>query len=204
MGYWVYYCCCRHVGVHYMGHCEFSSFAPSLALNMSHRRSRKMAEKRTISNIFSASPNSSLPPFSLPTRSCSVCPLPWTWMPSDVISAWAAGNSLVFGEYILIAANVEAKRWTLRLVGFACITFAFLLHGSALKWGLRLQNFLGVFKILVLVFVIITGFVALGGHMKIDKPDNFSNAFEGTTANASNFCLSLYNVRPSFYPLNLY
>jgi amino acid transporter len=117
-----------------------------------------------------------------------------------VLLAWAAGNSLVFGEYILVAANVEPKRWTLRAVGFACITFAFLLHGTALKWGLRLQNFLGIFKILVLVFVVITGFVALGGHMKIDKPHNFTNAFEGTTANASSFCNALYNVSTKLLP----
>jgi amino acid transporter len=109
-------------------------------------------------------------------------------------SAWAAGNSLVFGEYILRAANKEPGRWTLRLVGFACITFAMLIHGTALKWGLRLQNFLGIVKIGILVFVIITGFVALGGHMKVEKPRNFTNAFEGTTASASSFCLSLYNV----------
>lgn len=69
-----------------------------------------------------------------------------------------------------------------------------ILHGTALKWGLRLQNFLGIFKIGILIFVIITGFVALGGHMKTEKPNNFKNAFEGTTASASSFCLSLYNV----------
>ncbi|KAG5643288.1 hypothetical protein DXG03_001255 [Asterophora parasitica] len=113
---------------------------------------------------------------------------------NGVLLGWAAGNSLVFGEYILLAANVEPKRWTLRAVGFACITFALLLHGTALKWGLRLQNVLGVLKIIVLLFVIVTGFVALGGHMKIDKPHNFTNAFEGTTASASSFCLSLYSV----------
>ncbi|TEB15507.1 high affinity methionine permease [Coprinellus micaceus] len=113
---------------------------------------------------------------------------------NGVLLAWAAGNSLVFGEYILRAANVTPGRWTLRLVGFACITFALLVHGSAVKWGLRLQNFLGVLKLIVLVFIIITGFVALGGHMKIEKPNNFTNAFEGTTASASSFCLSLYNV----------
>ncbi|KAJ3537275.1 hypothetical protein NMY22_g5656 [Coprinellus aureogranulatus] len=107
---------------------------------------------------------------------------------NGVLLAWAAGNSLVFGEYILRAANVEPTRWTLRLVGFACITFSLLVHGTAVKWGLRLQNFLGVLKLIVLVFIIITGFVALGGHMKIEKPHNFTNAFEGTTASASSFC----------------
>jgi len=113
---------------------------------------------------------------------------------SNPTSAWAAGNSLVFSEYILLAANVEPTRWTLRLVGFACMTFALLIHGVALRWGLRLQNFLGISKILVLVFVIITGFVALGGHMKVPKTNNFTNAFQGTTVSASSFFLSLYNV----------
>ncbi|KJA24735.1 hypothetical protein HYPSUDRAFT_200296 [Hypholoma sublateritium FD-334 SS-4] len=107
-----------------------------------------------------------------------------------VLLAWATGNSLVLGEYILLAADIETTRWTLRLVGFACITFALLLHGLALQWNLRLQNFLGLFQILVLVFIVFTGFVALGGHMKVDKPHNFTNAFEGTTASASSF----YNV----------
>ncbi|KIK58841.1 hypothetical protein GYMLUDRAFT_45139 [Collybiopsis luxurians FD-317 M1] len=114
-----------------------------------------------------------------------------------VLLAWAAGNSLVFGEYILEAANKEAGRWTLRLVGFACITFAFLFHGTALKWGLYLQNGLGVFKFVVLLVVIIAGFMALGGHVDDgtgQKPRNFDHAFEGTTASASSFCLSLYNV----------
>ena len=106
----------------------------------------------------------------------------------------AAGNSLVFGEYILLAANREPSRWTLRFVGFACITFAMLIHGTALKWGLRLQNFLGIFKIGVLLIVIITGFVALGGHLKVEKPHNFSNVFDGTTISASSICFSLYNV----------
>lgn len=117
---------------------------------------------------------------------------------NGVLLAWAAGNSLVFGEYILRAANVEPKRWTLRLVGFACITFALLVHGTAVKWGLRLQNVLGVLKLIVLLFIIVTGFVALGGHMKIEKPNNFTNAFEGTNASASSVCSALYNVIWSF------
>jgi amino acid transporter len=69
-----------------------------------------------------------------------------------------------------------------------------LLHGTALKWGLRLQNFLGIFKLFVLLFVIVTGFVALRGHLKVKPPHNFTNIFEGTTLSASSICSSLYNV----------
>ncbi|KAF9552197.1 high affinity methionine permease [Agrocybe pediades] len=88
-----------------------------------------------------------------------------------VLLAWAAGNSLVFGEYILLAAQVEPTRWTLRLVGFACVSFAVLIHGTALKLGLCLQNFLGIFKVLVLLFIVVTGWVALGGHMRDFETD---------------------------------
>ncbi|KAE9406925.1 high affinity methionine permease [Gymnopus androsaceus JB14] len=114
-----------------------------------------------------------------------------------VLLAWGAGNSLVFGEYILKAANLEPGRWTLRLVGFACITFAFLLHGTAMKWGLWLQNGLGAFKFIVLMVVVCAGFAALSGHVETgtgEKPRNFDHPFEGTTASASSLCLSLYNV----------
>ena len=52
-----------------------------------------------------------------------------------ILLGWAASNSVVFGEYILHAANVEVDRWNQRGIGFACVTVAFLIHGLALKWG---------------------------------------------------------------------
>jgi amino acid transporter len=126
-----------------------------------------------------------------------------------VLLGWAGSNSVVFGEYILSAANVEVNRWNQRGVGLACITSAFLIHGLALNWGLRLQNFLGIIKLLILLLIVFSGFVssitpqvetlphfkilistptiqaALGGHAKLaEKPDNFTNAFAGTTGSA--------------------
>jgi amino acid transporter len=101
-----------------------------------------------------------------------------------VLLGWAGSNSVIFGEYILSAANVEVNRWNQRGVGLACVTSAFLIHGLALTWGLRLQNLLGVIKLLILLLIIVSGFAALGGHLRIEKPDNFSNAFAGTTGSA--------------------
>lgn len=77
-----------------------------------------------------------------------------------VLLGWAGSNSVVFGEYILAAANVEVGRWNQRGVGLACITSAFLIHGLALNWGLRLQNFLGIIKLLILLLIIVSGFVS--------------------------------------------
>ncbi|KAF5528781.1 MUP1-high affinity methionine permease, partial [Fusarium napiforme] len=116
-----------------------------------------------------------------------------------ILMGWASGNSVVFGEYILHAANKEVDRWNQRGIGLACITTAFIIHGTALKWGLRLQNALGIIKLIIVFIMIICGFVALGGHLKTDeKPNNFSNAFEGTTGSAYGVVTALYNVIWSF------
>jgi amino acid transporter len=101
-----------------------------------------------------------------------------------VLLGWAGSNSVIFGEYILNAANQPVNRWNQRGVGLACVTSAFLIHGLALNWGLRLQNFLGIIKLLILLLIIVSGFVALGGHLQVEKPDNFSHAFAGTTGSA--------------------
>ena len=50
-----------------------------------------------------------------------------------------------------------------RLAGVACITFALVLHGTALKAGLRLQNALGMFKLFVLLGIALSGLAVLAG-----------------------------------------
>jgi amino acid transporter len=115
-----------------------------------------------------------------------------------VLLGWAGSNSVVFGEYILNAAQVPVNRWNQRGIGLACITSAFLIHGLALKWGLRLQNILGVIKLIILLIIVFSGFAALGGHLRIEKPHNFENAFEGTTGSAYGVVTALYNVIWSF------
>ncbi|OIW23965.1 amino acid transporter [Coniochaeta ligniaria NRRL 30616] len=114
-----------------------------------------------------------------------------------VLLGWAGSNSVIFGEYILHAAGREVDRWNQRGIGLACITTAFLIHGCALKWGLRLQNLLGTIKLIVVLIIIVAGWVALAGHVKLpedEKPHNFRNAFEGTTGSAYGVVTALYNV----------
>ncbi|KAJ5980321.1 Amino acid/polyamine transporter I [Penicillium waksmanii] len=111
---------------------------------------------------------------------------------------WAASNSVVFGEYILNAAEVEVGRWNQRGIGLACLTTAFLIHAFALKWGIRLTNFLGAIKLIVMLFIVVSGWVALAGHTKIEAPHNFRNAFEGTKGGGYSIVMALYNVIWSF------
>ncbi|CAL1710391.1 unnamed protein product [Somion occarium] len=111
-----------------------------------------------------------------------------------VLLGWASGNSVVFGEYILHAAQVEVDRWNQRGVALACITAAFLIHATHVKAGLYLQNFLGVIKLIIIAIIIVAGWVALGGHLKVEKPHNFDNAFEGTRGSGYGIVTALYNV----------
>ena len=111
---------------------------------------------------------------------------------------WAASNSVVFGQYILNAAEVEVGRWNQRGIGLACLSAAFLVHAFALKWGLRLINLLGVVKLVIIVFIVVAGWVALAGHTKVETPHNFHDAFQGTTGSGYGIVMALYNVIWSF------
>ncbi|KAF3386712.1 High-affinity methionine permease [Penicillium rolfsii] len=115
-----------------------------------------------------------------------------------VLLGWAASNSVVFGQYILNAAEIEVDRWNQRGIGLGCLTAAFLVHSIALKWGIRLQNLLGIVKLIIILFIVVSGWVALAGHTKAETPHNFRNAFEGTKGSGYSIVMALYNVIWSF------
>ncbi|ODV64056.1 Mup1p [Ascoidea rubescens DSM 1968] len=118
-----------------------------------------------------------------------------------LLLGWAAGNSIVAGEYLLNAAGQTVTQWNSRGIGIAVITFAFLVHSANIKAGLYLQNFLGLFKIGIIAFISVTGWVALGGGIKNDNfqpTGNFSNAFDGPSPTGYGIVTSLYNVIWSF------
>lgn len=48
-----------------------------------------------------------------------------------------------------------------RLASLACMTFAFALHGTHVRWGVRLQNALGACKLLVLLGIAGSGLAVL-------------------------------------------
>ncbi|RLV94518.1 High-affinity methionine permease [Spathaspora sp. JA1] len=110
---------------------------------------------------------------------------------------WAAGNSIVVGEYILNAAGKEVTQWNSRGIGIAVITFAFLINAIHIKTGLFIANALGIFKVFIVLFITVTGWVALGGGIKTNNfqpTHNFVDAFSGTTPTAFGIVNSLYNV----------
>jgi amino acid transporter len=95
-----------------------------------------------------------------------------------ILLGFSSGNALAFGRYCLFASGSdEADGWTARGIAVACITFSVLLHSVLPKWGIRLFNLLGFFKVFILLFIVCAGFAALAGHRRIPNPHNFDNAF---------------------------
>lgn len=94
-----------------------------------------------------------------------------------ILLGFSSGNSLAFGRYVLLASgSEEADGWIARGIAIGCITFVVLLHGIFPKWGMRLFDVLGIFKVMVLLFIVCSGFAALAGYRNVPNPHNFDNA----------------------------
>lgn len=110
---------------------------------------------------------------------------------------WCSGNSILFGEAILNAAGVEVTQWNSRGIGVGVVTFALLVNGIHIKTGLFIANGLGVIKIVIILFITVAGWVALGGgirkHDFVD-PHNFRDAFAGKSPSGFGVVNALYNV----------
>lgn len=113
---------------------------------------------------------------------------------------WAAGNSVNTAVMFLTAADHPITEWNQRGIAVAVIFFAFFINSINVKIGIYLQNVLGIFKVFIVCFISVIGWVALGGGLKHGyQSHNFHNAFEGTDkATAYGIVNALYNVIWSF------
>lgn len=111
----------------------------------------------------------------------------------------AAGNAYTAGQYFIRAGgHQDTKEWAAKGIGVAVLVSALLMHGTALKWGLRFQNALGMIKFFILLLIAFAGFAALAGHTRIPKPDNFTNAFEGSRNDIYGIAQCIYNAGWSY------
>lgn len=88
-----------------------------------------------------------------------------------------------------------------RLLGVLALTFVFVLHSTRLTWGLRLQNTLGLCKLVLLLSIALAGMLSLAdvpGFRTDDahKAHNFDSGrvWEGTHVQANAFVTALYSV----------
>ncbi|KZV99465.1 amino acid transporter, partial [Exidia glandulosa HHB12029] len=114
---------------------------------------------------------------------------------------WAGGNSIICGQYTLHALRIPVNQWNQRFVALLCLSIGATLHSTSVKWGLKVQNSFGMFKIAVLATIALAGLAVLGGLVKVEGDparENFSHPFEGSRTSPNSLVTGLYRVIWSF------
>ncbi|KLO05674.1 amino acid transporter [Schizopora paradoxa] len=120
-----------------------------------------------------------------------------------ILIGWAAANGVIFGDYVVHALGLSVTLTNTRSIGVLALTSAFLIHATNLKFGLRLQNALGIFVLGVLFFIALAGILNLLGAPGFKQGDGgknlqWDNLWTGTRLEANGFVIALYNVIWSF------
>ena len=78
-----------------------------------------------------------------------------------VVLGFTASNCIVFGEYLLVALNMEVTAFAQRTLAVGLLTAITIVHGCFLKTGIWIQNVLAWVKLGLMAFMAILGVVAL-------------------------------------------
>ncbi|KAJ8508655.1 hypothetical protein ONZ45_g9104 [Pleurotus djamor] len=112
-----------------------------------------------------------------------------------IVLGFTASGCIVFANNILVSAGHTADRWVVRGIALGVIGFVTILHGFTPRLGVLVMNGLSVFKIVILLFVVITGWVVLSGRTHIQNPHaNFHNAFAGSSHSSNDYATATFKV----------
>jgi amino acid transporter len=113
---------------------------------------------------------------------------------------FVASGCVVFASYIVSAANRKATEWEERGIAIAVIVSVTLLHTFLPNWGVRGMNGIGVIKVVTLLFIVVTGWVVLGGGApRVKDPHaSFRDAFAGSAHSSNLYATALFKVMNSY------
>ncbi|EYE90265.1 high affinity methionine permease [Aspergillus ruber CBS 135680] len=102
----------------------------------------------------------------------------------------------IMAQYLIAISGHEGTDWQIKGTALACYSLAILTLVFNTKYAYWFSNAVGIVKICTLLFVIVTGFVVLGGHTKVENPKaNFQDVWSGSsTASAYGFTIALYRI----------
>ncbi|KAF3283929.1 hypothetical protein TWF132_009940 [Orbilia oligospora] len=109
-----------------------------------------------------------------------------------VTSQVTAANVVLFTQYMFLASNGEARLtaplWLRALTGFFVITGICAIHAFLPRLGIHLGNFLGSFKVVILMVIVCAGFAVLANPERVldsGRPSgnygNFDGVWNATT-----------------------
>ncbi|KAG1889023.1 amino acid/polyamine transporter I [Suillus fuscotomentosus] len=111
-----------------------------------------------------------------------------------------AANAILLGftasGCIVFASKCDqiAGQWNERGIALGVIFFVTLLHGLTPKTGVFIMNLLSI-KIVILAFVVVTGWVVLSGKTRVTDPHyNFRNAFAESSMSSYEYATATFKV----------
>lgn len=117
-----------------------------------------------------------------------------------ILLGFTASGCIVFASNILVAAGHTATAWSERGIAVGVIVFVTCIHTFVPKVGILVMNGLSGIKIIILLFIVITGFVVLGGNVKSvpDPNASFRNSFAGSSTSSYAYATALFKVLNSY------
>ncbi|KAJ5667758.1 uncharacterized protein N7477_006328 [Penicillium maclennaniae] len=113
---------------------------------------------------------------------------------------FTASGCIVFASNIIVAAGRTATDWEERGIAIGVIVSITLLHTFLPSWGVRGMNIMGVYKVILLLFIVVTGWVVLSGRVSsvTDPYASFHNSFEGSSTSSNMYATALFKVLNSY------
>ncbi|VUC30570.1 unnamed protein product [Clonostachys rosea] len=127
---------------------------------------------------------------------------PVTYAVQTVLLSFSSSNAIVLSNYLWRIVGRTPSPWELKGVAIAAYTLAVICVAAHNRYAYWAINGIGALKLLLLVFISISGLVILGGHVpSIKNPGiNFAdgNGFVGTTSSGYNLSQAMVNITFAF------
>ena len=119
-----------------------------------------------------------------------------------VVLGFTASNCIVFGEYMLVALDLEVTALAQRTLAVGLLTAITVVHGCFLKTGIWIQNALAWVKIGLMAFMAILGVVALFLPQTSSRRNaeslSLTGLFEGSNWDLVALSTAIFKVSYSF------
>jgi amino acid transporter len=114
-----------------------------------------------------------------------------------VVLGHSADNSFAFGLYLQMAMGIDnPSNFQTRAIAIGVITFCVVIHGVFPRTGRILFNGLGIFKVIVLFIIALSGSLVLAGFFADKKSNNLDDLFRGEPFGGGvyNYAIALLRV----------
>jgi amino acid transporter len=91
-----------------------------------------------------------------------------------VLLGFTASNCIVFGRYTIFALGFDSTEFSQKALAVTLLTIITVIHSVSLKTGIAIQNALGWLKILLIIFMVISG-----AYVVIFRPDYTEDSTPG-------------------------